>query len=41
MSKRTGPFWDALEGRSPLPRAAATPGLERGTEPASREGERS
>jgi uncharacterized protein (TIGR00369 family) len=28
MSKRTGPFWDAVEGRAPLPRAAATLGLE-------------
>jgi hypothetical protein len=37
MSERTGPLWDALEGRSPVPPAAATPGLER----ASREGERS
>jgi hypothetical protein len=27
-SKRTGPFWDAIEGRIPLPRAAATLGLE-------------
>jgi uncharacterized protein (TIGR00369 family) len=25
---RSGPFWDAVEGRAPLPRAAATPGLE-------------
>jgi uncharacterized protein (TIGR00369 family) len=25
---RTGPFWDAVEGRAPLPRAAATLGLE-------------
>jgi hypothetical protein len=40
MSVRTGPLWDALEGRNPLPRAAATPGLERGTESATREGER-
>jgi uncharacterized protein (TIGR00369 family) len=28
MSKRSGPFWDAVEGRAPLPRAAATLGLE-------------
>ncbi|MFD1933734.1 MULTISPECIES: PaaI family thioesterase [Nonomuraea] len=28
MSGRSGPFWDAVEGRSPLPRAAATLGLE-------------
>jgi uncharacterized protein (TIGR00369 family) len=28
MSERTGPFWDAFEGRAPLPRAAATLGLE-------------
>jgi uncharacterized protein (TIGR00369 family) len=28
MSQRSGPFWDALEGRAPLPRAAATLGLE-------------
>jgi uncharacterized protein (TIGR00369 family) len=25
---RTGPFWDAVEGRAPIPRAAATLGLE-------------
>jgi len=25
---RAGPFWDAVEGRAPLPRAAATLGLE-------------
>jgi uncharacterized protein (TIGR00369 family) len=25
---RAGPFWDAVEGRRPLPRAAATLGLE-------------
>ena len=25
---RSGPFWDAVEGRTPLPRAAATLGLE-------------
>ena len=24
MSKRSGPFWDAIEGRAPVPRAAAT-----------------
>ena len=28
MSKRSGPFWDAAEGRAPMPRAAATLGLE-------------
>jgi uncharacterized protein (TIGR00369 family) len=28
MSKRSGPFWDGVEGRAPLPRAAATLGLE-------------
>jgi uncharacterized protein (TIGR00369 family) len=28
MSQRTGPFWEAAEGRAPLPRAAATLGLE-------------
>lgn len=28
MSTRSGPFWDAVEGRAPMPRAAATPGLE-------------
>jgi uncharacterized protein (TIGR00369 family) len=28
MNKRSGPFWDAVEGRVPLPRAAATLGLE-------------
>jgi uncharacterized protein (TIGR00369 family) len=28
MNKRSGPFWDAVAGRAPLPRAAATPGLE-------------
>jgi uncharacterized protein (TIGR00369 family) len=28
MNKRSGPFWDAVEGRAPLPRAAATLGLE-------------
>ena len=28
MSERSGPFWDAAEGRAPLPRAAATLGLE-------------
>ena len=26
--KRTGPFWDAVEGRRPIPRAAATLGAE-------------
>jgi uncharacterized protein (TIGR00369 family) len=28
MGERSGPFWDALEGRAPLPRAAATLGME-------------
>jgi uncharacterized protein (TIGR00369 family) len=28
MSERTGPFWDVVSGRVPLPRAAATLGLE-------------
>ena len=28
MSKRTGPFWDGIEGRTPMPHAAATLGLE-------------
>ena len=28
MSGRSGPFWDAVEGRAPLPPAAATLGLE-------------
>jgi hypothetical protein len=28
MSERSGPLWDAVEGRAPLPRAAATLGLE-------------
>jgi uncharacterized protein (TIGR00369 family) len=28
MSKGTGPFWDGIEGRTPMPRAAATLGLE-------------
>jgi uncharacterized protein (TIGR00369 family) len=28
MTKRSGPFWDSVEGRAPLPRAAATLGLE-------------
>jgi uncharacterized protein (TIGR00369 family) len=28
MNKRSGPFWDAIEGRVPMPRAAATLGLE-------------
>jgi uncharacterized protein (TIGR00369 family) len=27
-TRRTGPFWDGVEGRAPLPRAAATLGLE-------------
>jgi hypothetical protein len=28
MTKRSGPFWDAVQGRAPIPRAAATLGLE-------------
>jgi hypothetical protein len=28
LNKRSGPFWDAVEGRVPVPRAAATLGLE-------------
>jgi uncharacterized protein (TIGR00369 family) len=28
MSERSGPFWEAIEGRAPMPRAAATLGLE-------------
>ncbi|MFG2191749.1 PaaI family thioesterase [Streptomyces sp. NPDC048639] len=28
MSARTGPFWDGVEGRAPIPPAAATLGLE-------------
>jgi uncharacterized protein (TIGR00369 family) len=28
MSERTGPFWDGVEGRAPIPRAAATLGFE-------------
>jgi uncharacterized protein (TIGR00369 family) len=28
MIKRSGPFWDGIEGRVPMPRAAATLGLE-------------
>ena len=28
MIKRSGPFWNTVEGRAPLPRAAATLGLE-------------
>ena len=28
MSDRSGPFWDAMEGRAPLPPAAATLGME-------------
>jgi uncharacterized protein (TIGR00369 family) len=28
MSQRSGPFWDAVEGRTPIPRAAATLGAE-------------
>lgn len=28
MHQRSGPFWDGIEGRAPMPRAAATLGLE-------------
>lgn len=28
MHERSGPFWDAMEGRAPMPRAARTLGLE-------------
>jgi hypothetical protein len=28
MHGRSGPFWDGIEGRAPMPAAAATPGLE-------------
>jgi hypothetical protein len=28
MSGRSGPFWDSMEGRAPLPHAAATLGME-------------
>src|SRR5215475_8232947 len=28
MTERTGPFWDAMYGRAPMPPAAATLGLE-------------
>ena len=28
MHKRSGPFWDSVEGRAPVPQAAATLGLE-------------
>ena len=28
MIKRSGPFWNMVEGRAPLPRAAATLGME-------------
>lgn len=28
MPERTGPFWDGVEGRAPMPRAAATLGFE-------------
>jgi len=27
ITKRSGPFWDAMEGRAPMPRAAQTLGL--------------
>lgn len=28
MQERTGPFWDGVQGRAPIPRAAATLGFE-------------
>lgn len=28
MTRRSGPFWDGIEGRVPIPRAAATLGFE-------------
>ena len=28
MTRRSGPFWDAIEGKGPMPRAAATLGFE-------------
>jgi uncharacterized protein (TIGR00369 family) len=28
MPSRTGPFWDGVEGRAPIPRAAATLGFQ-------------
>ena len=28
MDRRSGPFWDGVEGRVPIPRAAATLGFE-------------
>ena len=28
MTTRSGPFWDGVEGRAPIPRAAATLGFE-------------
>ena len=28
MTRRSGPFWDAIEGRAPMPRAAATLGFQ-------------
>jgi uncharacterized protein (TIGR00369 family) len=28
MTSRSGPFWDAINGRGPMPRAAATLGFE-------------
>jgi hypothetical protein len=28
MYERSGPFWDAVAGRAPMPRAARTLGLE-------------
>jgi len=28
MTNQSGPFWDAIEGRAPVPRAAATLGFQ-------------
>jgi len=28
IAKRSGPFWDGIEGRAPIPRAAATLGFQ-------------
>jgi hypothetical protein len=28
MHERSGPFWEAMQGQEPLPRAAATLGME-------------
>jgi len=29
VNKRSGPFWDVMEGRAPLPRAAVVPSARR------------